>query len=158
MSNGPFIYLAGPILGCTEGEAKDWRSYVGDALAPYGIKTVSPLRCEPLTGERYQFSEKSDLCFGDPRAILAKNFLDLRMCDMTLAYFPQPDNPSTQRSAGTMGEVAWSYALQKPCAVVTNDPFIKQHPFTSCQPSWPLLPTLDDAIRLIQGIFAVYSR
>ena len=153
----PFIYLAGPIYGCSESEAKDWRSYVANALKPHGIKCISPLRCEPAKGGSYALHYRDDLCFGDPKAILAKNFLDLRTCDFTLAYFPKPSFEGTQRSAGTMGELSWAYALQKPCAVVTNDDFIRNHPFTSCQPSWPLLPTLDEGIRLITGIYGAYA-
>lgn len=189
------IYLAGPIFGCTEGEAKDWRKYVADRLPP-GIVGVSPLRCEPLIGTRYDVGY-NDPCFGAPKAILAKNFLDLRACDMTLAYFPhdketaellaavtaaideqarEDDNPkaaaelaelaksvrriatkSPQRSIGTIGEISWAYALRKPCVIVSDDPLIRSHPFTKEQPDWPVLDTLDDALRLINGIFGAYT-
>ena len=43
-----YIYLAGPIAGCTEEEATSWRDYVNSML-PYGIVGISPLRCEPVT-------------------------------------------------------------------------------------------------------------
>ncbi|WP_027521745.1 hypothetical protein [Bradyrhizobium sp. Ec3.3] len=183
----PFIYLAGPIYGCTEGEAKNWRADFAAKLAQHCITGISPLRCEPIVGERYDVAY-ADPCFGDPKSILAKNFLDLRRCDMTLAYFPAPpehaelealiadmekwtsdvnrDHIATlkriskkapQRSIGTIGELSWAYALQKPCVVVTDDPLVKSHPFTAIQPSWPILSTLDDALRLIVGIYGGYA-
>lgn len=178
----PLIYLAGPIFQCTEGEAKDWRAYVESALAPHGIVTVSPLRCEPLVGERYDTAYQ-DPCFGQPKSILAKNMLDLKRCDMTLAFFPPVTEPDElrdfvrknvkdkrdaavlhriaakgpQRSIGTIGEVSWAYALRKPCVIVSQDELIKHHPFTAMQPDWPVLDTLDDAVRLITGIYTVYA-
>jgi hypothetical protein len=59
------------------------------------------------------------------------------------------------RTLGTIGEVSWAHALQKPCAVVTDDPLIREHAFTSVQPDWKL-STLDDAERLIVSLFADY--
>jgi len=182
--NHPFIYLAGPIFGCTEGEAKDWRKHVAAELEEHCITGVSRLRCEPLVGARYDLAY-DDPCFGQPKSILAKNFLDLRRCALTLAYFPAPTEhaelqeialrleqngergdgdtlrriarKSPQRSIGTIGELSWAYALNKPCVVVTDDPLIKHHPFTAVQPSWPVLDNLDDALRLIVGIFGAYA-
>lgn len=181
----PSIYMAGPIFGCTEGEAKNWREYVTNKL-PWA-RCISPLRCEPLVAARYDLSYE-DLSFGSPKSIVAKNFLDLRACDMTLAYFPKPSEledfaalrakmmqdrsslsladvetfdrivrKSPQRSIGTIGEISWAYALRKPCVVVSDDPLILHHPFTSVQPDWPVLPDLDEAVRLIGGIFAAYA-
>ena len=43
-----YIYLAGPIAGCTEEEATSWREYVCTVCYPHGIIGISPLRCEPL--------------------------------------------------------------------------------------------------------------
>lgn len=184
----PMIYLAGPIFGTTGAEANDWRRVMTARLAPHGIVGISPLRCEPLVGDRYDL-HYADPCFGVPSAILAKNFLDLRKCDLTLAYLPKPPEvdemdelilaldcrlsissdqayidtlkrlarKSPQRSIGTIGEISWAYALQKPCAIVSDDPLIQHHPFTSSQPNWRL-STLDEAERLIVGLFADYAK
>jgi hypothetical protein len=62
-----------------------------------------------------------------------------------------------QRSAGTFGEVSWTRPLGKPCAIVTDDPFIMEHPFTAAQCDW-MLPSLAEAERLIVGLFADYAR
>jgi nucleoside 2-deoxyribosyltransferase len=102
----PFIYLAGPIAGCTEGEAKDWRAYVNTKLEAINCVGVSPLRCEPLIGARYELSYQDPL-FGQPKSIIAKNFLDLRRCDMTLAYFPvPPESKALEEIATRMGNLS----------------------------------------------------
>lgn len=183
----PVLYLAGPIWGCTEAQAKDWRAEVSEAL-PF-MNCISPLRCEPLVGERYDISY-TDPCFGMPKSIIAKNFLDVQRCDMVLAFFPTPPEiaeaaraldmleeysdftdvanhldalrrvltRSPQRSIGTIGEISWAYAMRKPLVVVSADPVVLHHPFTAEQPSWPVLPDLKEAVRLISGIFTDYVR
>ena len=176
----PSLYLAGPIFGCSEGEAKDWRKWVADQL-PF-MRCISPLRCEPAVNGRYDVAY-NDPCFGQPKSILAKNFLDLRACDMTLAVFPRPEaidliekavegleadgdldgivpalrRVNVLRSIGTIGEISWAYALRKPCVIVSDDPLVQHHPFTSMQPDWPVLPDLDHAVRLIKGIWTDYA-
>ncbi|MGC2780836.1 MAG: hypothetical protein WA418_34895 [Bradyrhizobium sp.] len=62
-----------------------------------------------------------------------------------------------QRSAGTFGEVSWTRPLGKPCAIVTDDDFVRDHPFTAAQCDW-MLPNLAEAERLIVGLFADYAR
>ena len=195
----PKIYLAGPIFGATGAEANDWRRDMTARLAPHGIIGISPLRCEPMVGARYDL-HYADPCFGTPEAILAKNFLDLRACDLTLAYLPTlPEvaemngivermgnlakiatdmfgpldgeeaaiaadaetlqriaRKGVQRSIGTIGEISWCYALQKPLAIVSDDPLVRHHPFTSKQANWQL-STLDEAERLIVGLFKDYA-
>jgi hypothetical protein len=62
-----------------------------------------------------------------------------------------------QRSLGTVGEISWAHVLRKPCAIVSDDAFVRQHPFVTQQTAWQL-DTLDDAVRLIVGLFADYAR
>ncbi len=64
----PTVYLAGPIAGCDKGEANDWRWHVAGKLRASGIVGISPLRCEPLVGERYMVGYE-DPRFGTARAI-----------------------------------------------------------------------------------------
>lgn len=147
------VYLAGPILHCNKMEANDWREYVADALAPHGIIGVSPLRCEPLIGERYTAST-ADAKFGTARAIGSKNVFDVRNCDMTLAYLPTPPEGRHQ-SYGTISELAWAYMLGKPAVLVSNDPGILEHPVLSAAAGW-MLPDLDDAIEVFIGVLGGY--
>jgi len=153
MSN-PTVYLAGPIIGCTPSEAKDWRIDFAVALAYSDIWGVSPLRCEPLTGTGYLL-KYSDPKFGTARAIAAKNMFDVLHCDMTLAYIPKP-RLSTYHSLGTVCELAWARMANKPTILVTDDPFIRKHPVLSSNAGW-LLGNLEDALEVIVGILGGYT-
>lgn len=152
--NKVHIYLAGPILGCDKAEATDWRKYVSEALAPAGIIGVSPLRCEPLVGERYGMGHE-DPKFGTARAIAAKNLYDVRRCDATLAYLPIATNPHWP-SVGTLGELHWARALNKPTLLVTDDDRLFNHPTVDACSGWKLRD-LDDAIEVILGVFSIYG-
>jgi nucleoside 2-deoxyribosyltransferase len=124
-------------------------------LDDWDIVGVSPLRCEPLIGERYQVSYE-DPRFGTPRAIASKNFLDVQRCDMTLCYMPRLLN-ERRLSVGTLIELAWAHALHKPTILVTDYPFLIEHPVVQANASW-VLSTLDEAVEVIGGVLAVYAR
>lgn len=154
MSNST-VYLAGPILGCTHGEANDWRQFVSDRLKPHGIVAISPLRCEPLIGTVYQAGYEGDKKFGTAKAIGGKNFFDMRACTMALASFPAR-SPGQELSAGTLIEVGGLKMLNKPVAIVTEDPFVAAHPVANYCADW-MLDSLGDAIDLIIGLLAGYN-
>lgn len=145
------VYLAGPILGRTAAEANNWRAAFSTELVRYGIVGVSPLRCEPLIGDRYDLNYP-DPRFGTPRAISSKNRLDVKMCDMTLAYMPH-DYPL---SKGTLGELFWADAYEKPTILVTKDKSLSEHPVIQAASDW-ILESLDDALDVISGVLAIYS-
>lgn len=147
------VYLAGPILDCTKDQANDWRQYVADKLSPHGIIGISPLRCEPLIGERYSM-QYQDPKFGTARAIGSKNVFDVKNCDMTLAYFPTPPADRHQ-SYGTICELSWAYLLGRPAVLVTDDLGISEHPVINACAGW-LLPNLDDAVEVLIGVLAGY--
>src|SRR5690606_25056357 len=148
------VYLAGPITDRTRDEANDWRLYVTNALAPYNIQGISPLRCEPLTGDRYTTSSP-DPRFGVPRAIASKNFLDVQMCDITLCYLPKELNDQ-RLSIGTIIELAWAHALRKPTVLVTDDPLLTEHPVVQANAGW-IVPTLEEGIDVVIGILGDYA-
>lgn len=150
-----YIYLAGPIAGCTEAEANDWRHDFALQLAAGSdgqIVGISPLRCEPVVGERYELNY-ADPKFGIAGAIAAKNDLDTRSCDLVLAYLPRSIRPSY----GTIIELAWARAHNKPVVLVTDDPYIREHPLVSYCSSW-VLADLEDAMEVILGVFLAYGR
>jgi nucleoside 2-deoxyribosyltransferase len=149
-----FVYLAGPILGCTKGEANDWRRYVDKqfrAQSP-GIVGISPLRCEPLIGERYN-TDYLDPRFGTSEAIAAKNMHDVQNCDIVLAYMPKEMGPNI--SLGTVCEIAWARAWDKQIILVTDHPKILAHPVINACRNWRL-DTLDEAVEVCIGVFGGY--
>ncbi len=147
------VYLAGPIAGCDKGEANDWRRYVQDQISTAGIRGISPLRCEPIVGERYMLNY-ADPKFGTARAIGSKNVFDVRHCDMTLAFLPREIN-DRRPSYGTVCELAWAHMIGKPTILVTDCPVLHEHPVISACSGW-LLGTLDEAIEVILGVLSDY--
>jgi hypothetical protein len=163
-----YVYLAGPILGCTKGEANDWRKYVDSEVRHkmagginlYGTHTalsvicVSPLRCEPIVGEVYT-AIYNDPKFGTAKAIGAKNLYDTKSADIVLAYLPKPE-AGKERSLGTILEIGWAKAIGKPVIIVTDDPFVQGHPVVQFCADW-MLDDLDDATDVIVGLLAGYE-
>lgn len=147
------VYLAGPILGCYKNEANDWRQEVAVELGIEHILGISPLRCEPIIGEKYGV-HYTDPKFGTSRAIAAKNFFDVQNCDITLAFFPVPP-PGRHQSYGTMAEIAWAHALHKPVVLVTDDPEVRDHPVLNACANW-VLDSLEDGIEVCIGILGGY--
>ena len=150
------IYLAGPVYGCDKSEANDWRLKFRRQLHDHMISGVSPLRCEPLVGDRYGFGDVTDPRFGTPEAIAAKNFMDVQRCDLTLAYFPADLTEAIGPSIGTIGELAWAFSLHKPTILVSTHPKLTQHAMILACSRWRLR-TLDEAFELITGLFQVYT-
>lgn len=159
------VYLAGPIMGCTKGEANDWRSYASARLASVGITGISPLRCEPLIGERYG-ATYNDPRFGVARAIAAKNIYDVQSCDMALFYFPPEEAVGLTRdeeviykwpSVGTLLELGAVRALDKPSIVVCENKLLFKHPVFDAFSSW-LLTDLDEGIDVAAGVLQDYAQ
>lgn len=151
MSNNRFVYLAGPIAGCNDAEANNWRDDVQQALHD-NIIGISPLRCEPLVGEVYDATD--DPLSTSPGAISAKNMFDTKECDLVLAYMPKDLN-ARRPSYGTAMEIGWAIMLQKPLIVITDDPILINHPLIKHNAGW-LLDNLDDAVHVINNLFTDY--
>jgi hypothetical protein len=82
-------------------------------MESYG--SPAPLRCEPLVGNTYDL-HYADPCFGQPKSILAKNFFDLRQCDMgALADVAAIERPNFQ--TGSLG----SWAPRRTSSSSVND-------------------------------------
>lgn len=148
-----FVYLAGPIMGCTQGEANDWRHEVDAKLKEHGIIGISPLRCEPLVGERYS-AGTADPRFGTARAISAKNKFDVMNSDITLAYLPVEMGDSI--SLGTVGEIFWADMAGKQVILVSDHPKILMHPVIDAAVDWRL-GTLEEAIDVCIGVLGGYT-
>lgn len=147
------VYLAGPITNNTREEANEWRAATRERLWSHGIAGISPLRCEPLIGERYTLGTP-DPRFGTARAIASKNFFDVAACDVTLAYMPLELEKETL-SLGTLLEIGWAFGLRKPVILATDDERLIRHPVVNSSVAW-LVPTLSDAVDVVIGILEDY--
>lgn len=92
------IYLAGPINGCTDAEAKDWRSEV---------KHFYDFVLDPMARD-YRGKEAENVT-----AIVEGDKADIDACGAVLVYFERP-------SVGTSMEVLYAWERKKPVVVVNR--------------------------------------
>jgi nucleoside 2-deoxyribosyltransferase len=117
------VYLAGPISGCTWGEATDWREEVRNQLLRSGIKAVSPLRakvylreCGPIK-DHYTDDDIDVDAFTNmstPRGITTRDRFD---CLNTNVLFVNLLG-AERVSIGTCMEIAWADANRIPSVIV----------------------------------------
>jgi nucleoside 2-deoxyribosyltransferase len=87
----PVVYLCGPINGCTDAEAKDWRA---EAKAKF-------CSIDPMTRD---YRGKEATCY---REIVELDKRDIRRCDVVLVNYSKP-------SVGTSMEIFYAWTLGKP--------------------------------------------
>src|SRR5579872_4741790 len=96
------LYLAGPINGCSDGEANDWRSEVKERLGDI-YEFLDPMRHD------YRGLEMDP---GIAEKIVFNDMQDIFSSDVILANCPKP-------SVGTSMEIFFAFdQLQKPVIVV----------------------------------------
>lgn len=113
----PLVYLAGPIAGTEAGVAVDWRFNAQYLLHDRGLEALSPMRAkETLSqsriGNNFRDYEKRGVFFTS-RGIMTRDFNDVRRCDALLVNLLG----AKIVSAGTVMELAWAFAFQKPAVV-----------------------------------------
>lgn len=112
-------YLAGAITGESFGSATNWREYVKNKLNP-GIAGLSPLRAkdylakEEAIGDSYETQNGIETPLSTSRGIMTRDFFDCQNCDVMIAYL----KGTKKVSIGTVMEIAWAYAFNKPLILV----------------------------------------
>ncbi len=139
-----YVYLAGPIAGCSYDEAMSWRDEIQEDFLP-GIVGVSPMRLKewcartPQIADIDQYrtitSQEEFLLTGESHAIKARDYHDVSRCDMIVAYLPKS---STERrpSWGTAIEMGWASDMCKPIVLVTDDESLAAHPLVRESVGW----------------------
>lgn len=122
------VYLCGPINGCTESEAKDWREYV---------KTRLPFTLDPMRRD-YRGREEENL-----NELVELDKIDVMKSDVLLVNYDKP-------SVGTSMEVIFAWERGKVIVVVCREgaktsPWLRYH-------SHALFHTFDEAIAYIGGL------
>jgi len=143
------VYLAGPITGLQYDDAIDWRRHVERLLHRNDIGVLSPLRNKqylavagPLSAEGYPgyaLSTKKGLTIRDRN--------DVRRCDLVFANLLG----ATRVSIGTMIELGWADAFQKPTIVVMDLSNIHKHAMVDTVAGW-IVPTLEAGLGLIPQV------
>lgn len=109
------VYLCGPINGCTDAEANDWRQYVSQFLPD----TIDPMRRD------YRGIE--DAAY---REIVELDKIDVADADVILVNYEKP-------SVGTSMEVLYAWQMGKRVVVVHRDgasisPWLRYHAHHLC--------------------------
>lgn len=115
----PKVYLAGAIAGLGFDDATNWRYQAKHALAERGIEALDPMRAKNELSSRGRISTNFhdyETCgaFFTSRGIMTRDFNDVKTSDAGLVNLLG----TTKVSAGTVMELGWYYALQKPVVVV----------------------------------------
>lgn len=115
----PLVYLAGPIAGLAYDDATNWRFQARYALGERGIETLDPMRAKQALASRggvistsFRDYEKQGAFFTS-RGIMTRDFNDVRRSDAGIVNLLG----TTKVSAGTVMELGWYFALQKPVVV-----------------------------------------
>lgn len=96
------LYLCGPINGCTDAEATDWREIV---KSTWTGKTIDPMARD------YRGRELEP---GIAAEIVAGDLADIQASDIILVFYEKP-------SVGTSMEIFYAkFVLKKPVIVVNN--------------------------------------
>ena len=150
----PLVYLAGGIAGLSGADATDWRWTATRLLENRGVESLNPMRAKAILSEQSRISTNfndyaANGAFFTSRGIMCRDFNDVKRCDALLVNLLALEKPSL----GTIMELAWAYALQKPAVVAIeksgnphdNHPMIHEAmPFR--------VETLDEAIDAVAVI------
>lgn len=120
------VYLAGPIAKTDFATCQGWRKKVAEAM-PKHILAISPLRCKEeflISLEKNPESNLTNIFCQHP-AIFQRDRFDVKTCDLMLVYLLG----ATVKSAGTLCEMAWADAFDKPMVFVMDLNNIHLHPF-----------------------------
>jgi len=118
MKGYPIVYLAGGIAGVNGHDATDWRQTSTFALNNRYIQTLDPMRAKLRLASATRISTnfhdyEHNGVFFRSRGIMVRDFNDVKRCDALLVNLLGAEHPSL----GTIMELAWAYALQKPAVV-----------------------------------------
>lgn len=83
------IYLLGPINGCSDAEAKNWRDYLTSQLAALGHTVLDPMRRD-YRGREMEPGIADEIVLGDEQ--------DCQDCDMGIRFAPKPSEGSAQEN------------------------------------------------------------
>jgi nucleoside 2-deoxyribosyltransferase len=152
---GMKVYLAGPITGLTYGAGQDWRQYVSQRFTP-GIVGYSPLRAKQYLddGNVIRDNQEEVTMHGDlsaalssDKGIVARDRYDCKTADLILMNLLG----ATRVSIGTMVEIGWATAYDKPVVLVMeSEGNIHDHMMVRTLPF--IVRDLDSAVKVVNAI------
>lgn len=145
----PKVYLAGSIRGLTYSKAANWRLDLAHEIREK-ITCLSPMRGKRelvgkvITKEVVKASSNPLMGY---KGIVARDFSDIRRCDAVLVNLL-----GSTHAIGTLVEIGYAAALQKPIIVVLEEDNVHQHPFVT-EPASFVVTTLDKAVHILKHLF-----
>lgn len=120
------VYLGGPITGLTYDGCTEWREFVMDAVGD-DINTISPMRGkqrlkEMLSGEVIEDVHDYDY-LASYKGINCRDYWDVQRCDVVFVNLLG----AKKVSIGTVMEIAWARAFDKPVICVMEIDNIHRH-------------------------------
>ena len=144
------VYLAGPILGQTYQNATSWRDYVRHATPSY-IHTLSPLRAKEFLGTAQgpigMTYDEHPLTAG--KGINHRDYFDVQRCDALFVNL----YGAKKVSIGTVMEIAWARAFNKPVVCVMEPGNIHDHTMLTFPCSY-IVEDLDEGIHLLKSLLS----
>lgn len=140
----PVVYLAGPITGLKGSEAKDWRIKAKEALKN-SFRVLDPLRGKGIEDSKTicNYTMKGPRTV---RAIFHRDYYDVKRADVILVNLNGP------KSLGTMAEMAWAFAWQKPIIAVFDLRFFDDWDVAFVQAMMSLrADSLDEALEMVES-------
>lgn len=131
----PLIYLAGPILGRTDADCKNWRAF---AVRIWPGATLDPM-ARDYRGREQEPGVEVEIVEGDKA--------DIDRCAGLLVYFDGP-------SVGTSMEVLYAWQMGKPVVVVNASgkpvsPWLRYHASSIHESEDPRLAITNACARLL---------
>jgi len=145
------IYLAGPITGLVYKDTIGWRDYVQSQIDK-SIITYSPMRGKSIieakigvggrVGDSYE-----ELPIATSKAINTRDYFDVRRVDALLVNFLGAEKVSI----GTVMEIAWARAFNKPVVCVMEENNIHRHSMLEYACGY-IVDNLDEGITLTEAL------
>lgn len=141
------VYLAGPISGQTYKGATEWRDKVAFDLYESGIESASPLRFKSYLKDELDIADSYNYTLSTPKAIYTRDRWDVLRADVVLVNFIGAERVSI----GSVIELGWADAFEKPVVIAMEDANIHQHAMVN-EIAGYIVPTLDEAVQVVRAL------
>jgi nucleoside 2-deoxyribosyltransferase len=145
---GNFVYLAGPITGCSYEGCTDWRDFAAQRLEEVGAHCLSPMRGkEYLKSESRIFDKYDNHVMSCSRGITTRDRFDCVTSDVVLVNL----RGAAGVSIGTVMEIAWAFLTGVPVVCVMEKGNVHEHSMISESIGFRV-DTLEEGISVVRAI------
>lgn len=147
------VYLAGPISGLTYDGATSWRDDIVKQLWERNVEGLTPMRGKAFLGKATKIAdhykeEDYDDVSGTVAAINIRDHNDVYTCDALLVNLLGTKSVSI----GTVMEIAWARAYNKPVVLVIEKDGTNLHEHSMLTYGVLRVPTLEEGVKQILQI------